>query len=267
MIKSPVLLHPVFDTVMSREAKWLRDGILELCIEYGSKAKSVNDSKQLMSSIVAVYSPISWEKAVLYASAKNIHNAMLRKTSAEYYKEDEIKIKPPWARGKANGIREKKIDWLSLAKFDSEWWFGMVQFPRDGSVQPFSIARVEEQFVPMYKALAPWLLSDFGHKSLLTIWHLCTQCPIDEVRRCMVLVEDKHKRSTDYLMAIIEKEQAIQRERIKDKAEINAYSKRVINAFLGIINSKSTPANWSKLESNDTVDKINATEFSKVKLT
>jgi hypothetical protein len=216
---------------------------------------------------------------MLYASKQQVLETIHRRTSSQYIKDQQKETKtgdakPSWEHGSISGPKDKSIDWVDLAVFHYHWWYGLIQFPHsDGigtkrkvAVQPQAVQKNIKAFRGMYELFLSWLVkADFGRDTLLGIWDLSTKYSIDEVRRCMELVEDKSKRNIHYLDAIIDKEQAILQEELQEARDLNEHSKKTILAIMNLAR-KSGPVDWEALEKNVKVDKLNQQEFDKVKL-
>jgi len=253
---------------MSREGKQLRDEVLNMCLQHGAAGQGVTDSVSYTQQITAAYSPLSFERAILYAGSRSVLEAVSRRTSAAFYRhKDKLGMqKPEWQKGSTDGNRYKKIDWLSVASFGPEWWINSIQFPRSGAIQPQNFDKVRDEFVNIYSLFTSWLLIDFSFKTLYSIWDLTNRFSPEFIKKCMDLVEDKSKRSIEYLLPIIDKEWAIMRSDILEREELNDQSKAILAAITGLIGDRSKPVDWDSIDADREVDAANSEVFNKVKL-
>ena len=76
-----ILQNPAFNTIMSREAKSLRNDVLCLCLKH---AGTGDDFTVFVDRMVKQYSPIPWERAILYTDSRSAHNAVLRRTIKKF---------------------------------------------------------------------------------------------------------------------------------------------------------------------------------------
>jgi hypothetical protein len=263
---SLLIVDPIFNIVMSREGKQLRDEVLNMCLQHGTAGQA--NTTSYTQQIIATYSPLSFERAVLYAGSRSVLEAVCRRTSSAFYrhKDKPGMQKPEWQKGSTDGNRYKKIDWLSVAAFGPEWWINSIQFPRSGAIQPQNFDKVRDEFVNIYSLFTSWLLIDFSFKALYSIWDLTNRFSPEFIKKCMDLVEDKSKRSIEYLSPIIDKEWAIMRSDMMERKELNEQSKAILVAISGIVADRSKPVNWDPIDKDREVDAANSEVFNKVKL-
>jgi hypothetical protein len=264
-----VIEHPKLNHVMSRGAKKLRDKVFTLCLEnsgVGSKGQKIfDDFKQ---AIIDNYDPLDWERALLYASTDPLYDAVLRITSTRYVnqlKKDD-NSKAAWEMGSTGGGRNKEIDWVDVAKFDAKWWYGHIRFPHSGSIQPNNFDKVIQEFSAVYKLFTDWFLADFGYHDLLFIWHLTNKNTIEEIQKCMDMVTDKNKRSTNYLSAILDKEDALLRVELEERQEMMDHSQNTLDAIASIVDKDRDPVDWNNIEKDIDLDRNNEDGFKGVKL-
>lgn len=254
---------------MSKNAKWLRNSVLEMCVKYGTGSGIKCNINEFIANIKNNYDPLDWECAILYASKDQLLDAVKRSTSTRY--SDQIKNpnnkKEKWELGSIGGARCKNINWLDVAKFKPIWWQDYIKFPHKGSINPSNFYKVVDQFRPIYNLFTNWLVADFSYSDLYIIWNLSTKVSSEEVNRCISLVTDNNKKNSKYLLAIIEQEQAIKRANFKEQSELNAYSLSVVNAILSIVDLNKDPVDWKPIDNNISEDKNNEDAFKDVKLT
>ncbi|KKL89506.1 hypothetical protein LCGC14_1914020 [marine sediment metagenome] len=259
--------HPIFDTVMSREAKWLRDEVLGMCIKFGS---TNTNQVELVNSIIDQYSPLVWERAILYAENKKVFNAICRYTSSAYHtKKNKPGVsKPDWEKGSLSGNRHKHVDWLEIAgfNFDIQWWERHIDFGRYGFILPTAFDHIRDEFTKMYALFSDWLIIDFSLTSLRNIFNITGKYSTEFIYKCMELVLDKSKRSVEYLLPIIEKEFTIARNELLERKELTSQSKQVLKSILDSVDKDREPVNWGPIDTNLKVDKENTKTFDKVKL-
>jgi hypothetical protein len=260
--------HPKLNTTMSREARWLRDEVLGLCIKYGT----VNVKyEEFTSKLIEQYSPIPWERAVLFVEAKEAYKGVCRRTSAAFYTKKSKKAgvdKPTWERGSVKGNRQKNVNWLRIAKFDfdHDWWNEVIGFKRNGGVLPIHFDRVHNEFVEMYTLITKWLITDFSTKALFRIFNFTNKYSTDLISKCMELVEDPSKRSIEYLVPIIEKEFTIAKNQLMERKELHSQSKQILTSILETVVSEREAVDWDMVEESIQVSTENAKMFNKVKL-
>ena len=253
---------------MSREAKSLRDDVLNMVFQHGTAGKGQQDRSLFQSQVIEAYTPLNWERAVLYANSRSLLEAVCRRTSAAYYrsKDKPGAQKPEWQKGSIDGNRYKKIDWVSVSRFGPEWWIKSIQFPRQGAIFPQSFDKVAAEFSEIYSLFTSWLLIDFSYKTLLNIWDLTNRFSPQFIKSCMDLVEDKSKRSIEYLLPIIDKEFAIMRQEILERNELTSQSKQLLETISSLVANRGEPIDWNKLDERLEVDSENAKAFDEVKL-
>jgi hypothetical protein len=259
--------HPKFNKVMSREAHWLRDEVLGMCIKHGTVNIKHNE---FAYKIIQQYSPIPWERAVLYVENKKAFQAVSRRTSSAYHtKKSKLGVsKPGWEKGSVSGNRYKHVDWLEIARFDfdHDWWIDSVDFQRYGGILPVNFDKIRDEFTKMYGLFTNWLITDFSMKALRHIFDINNKYSVDFVKKCMDLVEDKSKRSVEYLIPIMDKEFTLAHNELMERKELHDQSKNILNSILETVGDKRKPVNWDILDETVEADTENAKIFNKVKL-
>lgn len=260
--------NKIFDTVMSIEAKELRDGVIDRCMKYGANKYKPGELEQ---KIIESYNPIVWERAVLFGYANELLDGVDRKTSSAYFrhKDKADKATPPWQIGSVSGNKYKHIDWLNVAKFeyDDSWFLSSVKFPRkDGNILPSAFDNLRPQFTEMYKLFTSWLIADFNHKTALNIFWYSRDYSIDFIHTCINMVNDKSKRSIEYLSAIVNKEFAIMKHDLMERKELTDDSKKTFDMILQTMSDKGGQVNWDEIDKDLETNLNNTEEFRKVKL-
>jgi len=265
---SLLIADPIFNIVMSREGKQLRDEVLNMCIQHGTAGRGIAGNQEFAQQVINVYSPLNFERAVLYAGSRSLLEAVCRRTSASFYRHQDKpgQQKPEWQKGSIDGNRYKKVDWLSVAAFGPEWWIKSVQFPRQGAIQPQNFDKVKDEFTKVYSLFTSWLLIDFSHKTLFSIWDLTNRFSVEFIQKCMDLVEDKSKRSIEYLLPIIDKEWVIMRQELMERNELNDQSKAILAAISSLVGDRNKPVDWEEIDRTREIDTTNLDMFNKVKL-
>lgn len=262
-----LLQNPKFDLIMSRDARSLRDEVLNLCLQHGAAGKPQAEFQEFADKVVEQYTPVVWERAILYADGRHIKDAIFRITSTAYHKHKDKpgKKKPNWERGTIKGSRLKGIDWLAVANADPEFWLENIQFPRHGAVLPNIFDKRHEEFCAMHTIFSHWLITDYSFKTLYFIYDLAGRFSVDFVQGCMDLVLDKSKRSAEYLSSIIDKENALRMEALKESKETLQHSKRVIEAIASLAHDRDKPVDWEDIENKSKSDIENAKVFNEIK--
>ena len=252
---------------MSRDAKWLRDEILNLCINNATAGKDGTQFNTIINNFIEQYTPIVWERAILYTDSRHVRDAILRRTSSTYYryKDKPGNKKPSWERGTIKGNRHKNINWLEVASMHPDLWIDGVQFPRHGAINPNIFDKIYNDFESIYTLFVNWLLTDFSYKALYFIYDISGRYSVDFVNRCMDLVVDKSKRSIEYLSSIMDKENALLREELEEAKQLHDHSKQALKAILDIVSDKSKPIDWDDIENKTKEDAENAKIFGKIK--
>jgi len=259
------LNHPTLKVVMSREARQLRDAVVDKSIECGTSGMLPADMKKFIDTFMAAYNPMVWECPVMYAHVSEIWNAFLRMTSAAY--KDQQKAGRE-TRGNVTGIRRKDIDWLSIIiSFPDTWWMSSVQEKRKGSIALCNLDGVLKPFEDMYRLYTNWLIADFSVKTLFGIFDVSKRYSIEIVKECMDAVDNVRNRSFEYLMAIIDREFAARQIEMMQNKELLDKSKDILNAVIDMARSKSEHIDWEFIEKDTSTIKENEDEFDKIKLT
>jgi len=257
--------HRSLQTVMSREARQLRDDIFNKAIEHGTAGMISSDVEQFVGNIIQAYNPIVWERAVMYAHKAEIWDAFMKITSSIYKDQQDAGRE---ARGNKGKVRRKDVDWLSVAiSFPDMWWVSGVQNRRNGSIVPCDLDTVLKPFEAMYRLYTGWLISDFGIKTLFGIFDVSKRYSTDIVKECMDMVDEVRGRSFEYLMAIIDREIAARQIEMLQTKELLDRSKEILSAVVEIARSKSERIDWAAIEKDTDIDKENKEEFDKVKPT
>jgi len=231
-------LDPRFKVIMSREAKRLRNEILEdLCLK-----------KLDIKQILDLYIPVNWEKAVLYAHPNEIVTHILRKTSST---------------GIKSGNRAKNVDWVTYARFDNNLWLDVTR--RTGGISPVDIDKDIETFTNMYNLFVNWFIVDFSYKALRTIFDYSKKFSIEFIKECMALVDAPSNKTIEYLGAVIDREFTVREIELMENREILESTKRVIKAITGMVKSNK-PVDWEAIDKKASVEVDNISEFDKVKL-
>jgi hypothetical protein len=251
-----------FDGVLSRDARKVRDHVLEICINYGTSKIQVEVSS-FISKIKQQYDPLAWEKSVLYATPQDIITTIDRKTSAAYQQVDVNGPILKKTRGNKTGPRNHNIDWLALARFDKEWWIEAV--PRPGSIHPDSLDKLPE-FMDMYKLFSSWFIVEFSYHTLFGVLDFSRRFSLEIVKECMEEVDDPRKRSIEYLGAIIDKELMAREIEMMENKELTENSKRILKAISELARNRDKPVDWDTIDKKASIDLLNVEEFEKVKL-
>ena len=202
----------------------------------------------------------------MHASHEQIEDAIKRKTSAAFYKPTKNNSNDV-VKGSADGVRYDKVDWDSVLRCDPKWWFNAVKIPRNNHFSPYSMnAMMDKDFRSVYPLFTKWLLADFSYTTLLKIFELSTKYSAKEIGRCMALVEEYTKRSIEYLIPVLEREQAIALAQLKERKDLEAHSKQVLEMLLKIQYETRGPVDWTKIEEQIKEHGFIEDELNKVKL-
>lgn len=266
--KMSSIKNPIFNHVMSRDGKRLRDQILDLCVKNGTGGKSPGEAKQFIDQIISTYDPIDWESAILFAYPDDIWKAIRRKTSSKFWeKQDPNKNKAPWERGSLSGSRFKKTNWLEVAKLDYSWWCDCIHFPRhDSAIKNMpDFNKVRDRFIDIYKRYVDWSPVDFNYKSLFSVYTFANKYDPEFVQECMDMVEDQRKRNIDYLLTIINNEYTYRQQEVEDSVKLTENSKQLLKSLVSTVQNNEI-VDWEALEKRLEQEKDNRNEFDKVKL-
>ncbi len=251
---------------MSRDARWLRDRVIDMCMQHGTVGLVGSQYTDFQTNILNKYTPINYEKAVLYASKEEVFKSFCRKTSKKYYN-DRANGKPDWDAGSPSHKtpRHKNIDWTTAAHFDYGWYHDFIQFPPEMRVSSTEFNARVDAFSSLYFEFIKWIIVDFSKTALYKLYDLSKKYAVDEIVRCMELVTDPAKRTIEYLIPIIDREQALLRYELQESAELNEHSMKVMDAIQEAVRREGT-VNWDKLEEDFKLEINNKDEFDKVPL-